>query len=71
MDRFRKFGGPLVRMCLGVLIIVITAASMAGMLALPNPQFPSERPADTVEHTIDSLTAISDLSQAVHTSPAP
>lgn len=71
MDRFRKFGGPLVRMCLGVLIIVITAASMAGMLALPNARFPSERPADTVEHTIDSLTAISEFSQAVHTSPAP
>jgi len=71
MDTIKTFGNPLARMCLAVLIILITTASMAGMLALPNPQFPSERPADTVEHTIDSLTAISELTQDEHTSPAP
>ncbi|HVR80075.1 MAG TPA: hypothetical protein VMS99_16995 [Acidimicrobiia bacterium] len=54
-----------------MLIIVITAASMAGLLALPNPSFGSERPANPVEQTIDSLTAISELTQYAHTSPAP
>lgn len=71
MDTIKRFGDLLARMCLAVLIIVITAASMAGLLALPNPSFGSERPANPVEQTIDSLTAISELTQYAHTSPAP
>ena len=70
MDRYRK-GDTNVRVRLGLAVLTIVTASCSITSVLHDMPSRIERPVSPVEHTIDSLTAIKNLTRADQASQAP